>query len=306
MGKISAVINVIPEEIPYLTSLFPSIVGFVDDISVIDMTGGDENLKALCEKYNAVIFPHKFVPYVEAVRNYGLSKARADWTLILDPDEEIPSELAARLTKIAESSENDYYRLPRKNMIFGKWMQHSRYWPDYNIRFFRRGHVMWDDKIHSVPVTKGKGKDIEPREELAILHHHYTSLTQFLARMDRYTSIQALELERKKYRFIWVDLVRRPTSEFLSRYFAGEGYKDGLHGLALSLLQSFSECLLYLKMWEREKFMEQGITPLEIAKEVGYGESELNFWITDMLIKSKNILASLPLRVKRKLLRRKK
>lgn len=305
MTELSVVINVINEEIPYLPRVLSSIVGLADEIILIDMSEGDPNLKTEAEKYGAKVFEHKLVPYVEPVRNYGLSKTKGNWILILDPDEELSKELKIKIKKIIENPGGDYYRIPRKNIIFGKWIQHARWWPDYNIRLMRRGHILWDEAIHSIPITKGKGMDLEPKEEYAIVHHNYASLTQYLARMDRYTSIQAMGLEKKKYRFIWTDLIRKPIGEFASRYFAGEGYKDGLHGLALSLLQAFSEMLVYLKVWEKEKFMEQGITPREIAGELGRQEGEINFWVNDMLINSTGFITSLPHRLKRKLSKRK-
>ena len=35
---------------------------------------------------------------------------------------------------------------------------------------------------------------LEDKEELAIIHHHYDSITQFLTRLNRYTDVQAIEL----------------------------------------------------------------------------------------------------------------
>ena len=305
MAKVSAVINVIREEVPLLPRLLNSVVGLVDDIAVIDMTEGDENLEKVAADYGANLYQHKIVPYVEMARNYGLSKAKGDWILLLDPDEELTASLVAKLKKIVANPPADYFRLPRKNIIFGKWIQHCRFWPDYNIRFFKRRHVIWSEIIHSVPETRGKGLDFEAKEEYAITHHNYGSINQYLVRMDRYTTAQAAEIAKTKYKFIWMDLIRKPASEFFSRYFAGEGYKDGLHGLAISLLQTFSETLVYLKVWEKEKFLEQGVTPNEIAKEFGQTQADLNWWINDMLIKSSNLVASLPLRVKRKILNKK-
>lgn len=300
MKGISTIITVIAEEVPLLPRVLGSVADFSEEIVLVDMTGGEE-VRELATSYpQAKVYNHKFVPYVEVVRNYGLSKARCDWILILDPDEEVPASLATKLVGIAENPIADYFRLPRKNIVFGKWMQHSRWWPDYNIRFFKRGSVAWTEMIHVVPLTKGKGEEVEAVEDNAIIHHNYASLTQYLARMDRYSSIQAMEIGKKNYRFVWIDLIRRPMGEFMSRYFAGEGYKDGVHGLALSLLQAFSELLVYIKLWEKEKFMEQGITAGEISQEFGSVMGDMRWWVDDMLIKNKNVIAALPLRVKRK------
>ncbi len=307
MTNISAVINVVREEVIYLPRLLNSLVGLVDEIVLVDMTDGDENINLLAEKYNVRVSQHRPVPFVELVRNYGISKTTGKWIFILDPDEEIPPTLAKKLKKITETAEADYVRIPRKNIIFGKWMQHSRWWPDYNVRFFKKGSVVWEEKIHKVPQASGAGLDLKADGDLALVHYHYESVSQFINRMDRYTSIQAKEVAaNKKYKFIWKDLVSKPLAEFLSRYFAGEGYKDGLHGLAMAGLQAFSEAVVYLKVWEMEKFLEQAISPEEIARESGNLSWEAHWWVDDMLIKNRGLLSSIPLRAKRKISKKKK
>ena len=314
MDGVSVVVNVIESEIVLLPRLFKSLGSFPSEIVVVSMAGETPELSEICEKFNATLCVHKPESYVEAARNYGVGRARGEWIFVLDPDEEVPRTLIERLKKAISKSSADYFRIPRKNMIFGKWMEHSRFWPDYNIRFFKKNAVSWTEEIHSIPVTQGKGQDIPEKEEYAIIHHHYQSIGQFLVRMDRYTSVQAAERAKKNtvgpggtrpYKFIWKDLLTKPTGEFLSRYFAGEGYKDGLHGLAISLLQTFSEVVVYLKIWEGEKFLQQAVSAEEVSSEFGKMEGELNWWISDMVIKNKNFLASLPRRVQRKLMAKK-
>ena len=142
-------------------------------------------------------------------------------------------------------------------IIFGKWIKNSRWWPDYNIRFFKKNSVSWSNEIHSIPLTQGRGLDLEEKENLAIVHYNYTSIEQYLGRLDRYTTIQAEFLIKQGYRFIWKDLIVKPLKEFLSRYFVGEGYKDGLHGLVLASFQAFSALVLFAKVWEEQGFKEE-------------------------------------------------
>lgn len=300
MGKISAVLCVVEEELSLLPRALASIKSLAEDIVVIDMseTGIPKELK---KEFGLRVYQKPRAHYVEQVRNYGLSKVTGDWIIIIDPDEVISLSLSKSLRKIVEKPEADYFRLPRKNITFGKWIMHSRWWPDYNIRFFRRGFVSWNEIIHAVPITKGVGKDLPDKESYAILHENYISLEQYLQRMGRYTNAQANELVKSNYKFIWKDLVKKPTGEFLSRYFLGEGYKDGVHGLALAGLQAFSEFVLYLKVWEKEKFLEQGITIAEISNEGKNLTRETNWWLSDLAIKSKSMLSSLPDRLFRKL-----
>lgn len=298
--KISAVVNTHNEERNIKRCL--DSIKWADEIVVVDMESTDKTV-ALANKYGAKTLTHRYTRYVEPARNFAISKAKGDWILVLDADEEIPSSLAKTLQKLARHPGGvSFFRLPRKNIIFSKWIKHSRWWPDLIIRFFKKGAVTWSDKIHSIPLTRGEGKDLEPKEANTIVHYHYESISQYLERLNRYTDVQLQELTEEKYRFQWQDLIKKPTSEFLSRFFAGEGYKDGLHGLVLALLQAFSEFVLYLKAWEREGFRAREL-PLQdfIAEMNKLGKEIAYWWTTTDMKESKNLLKKLQLRIKRKL-----
>jgi (heptosyl)LPS beta-1,4-glucosyltransferase len=299
MDKISVVINTLNEE-KDLPRCIASVKGLADEIVVVDMESTDGTV-ALAKKLGAKVYNHDRLTYVEPARNYAISRATGNWILVLDVDEEIPSTLIKRLQGIVTKPKADYYRIPRKNIIFGKWIKHARWWPDYNIRFFKKGKVSWNEVIHSVPVTSGQGEDLPDDESLAIIHNNYETIEEYLEKMNRYSSVQSKYLISTGYNFVWKDLIKKPIKEFLSRYFGGEGYKDGLHGLALSALQAFSEMVMYLKVWQAEKFQPQAITLEEVSQEMESEGKEFSWWITEMYTRSKGFFTSLPRRIKRKL-----
>ncbi len=300
MVKISVVINTLNEE-QNLPRVLASVRGLADEIIVVDMQSDDGTVK-IAKEAGARVYEHKKTGYVEPARNFAISKATGEWILILDADEELNQELRDRIREIVNSQAGgaDYYRIARKNIIFGKWIEHSGWWPDYNIRLFKKGKVTWNEIIHSVPTTTGEGKDLPAEEQFAIIHNNYPDLNSYLERMNRYTSIQLKLLQQDgKYHFVWRDLILQPAKEFVSRYFAGEGYKDGAHGLALSLLQAFSELILYLKAWQSEKFQPQAITIDESMPLLKKITKEINWWTTEVNIKSKDIISTLPDRIRR-------
>ena len=277
MAKISVVINTLNEE-KLLKNCLDS-VKWADEVVVTNMHSDDESAK-VAKTAGGKVYLIKKENFVELARNFGISKASGDWVLILDPDEEVPESLAKRLREIADKMEEiDFVRIPRKNLIFGKWMKASMWWPDYNIRFFRKGKVSWEGVgIHQPPQTEGLGIDLEQKETWAILHHHYESLSQYIERLSRYTAVQAKDLVKMNYKFSWQDLITKPTGEFLGRFFANRGFEDGVHGLALSLLQAFSFLIMYLRVWEIEKFKEGEIEIKELKetkKKLGF---EIDWW----------------------------
>lgn len=277
MVKVSVVINTLNEE-KNIERALRSVI-WADEVVVCDMHSDDKTVE-IAKKYKAKIFTHERTDYVEPARNFAIGKASGDWILILDADEQILERLANRLGDIANGTEQiDYVEIPRKNIIFHKWIQNSFWWPDYNIRFFKKNKVKWLDKIHSTPETKGLGIKLDALEALAIVHYNYSSLDEYLERLNRYTRQQAKELIEEGYKFSWTDLIAKPLSEFLSRYFANSGYKDGLHGLALCLLQSYSELIKYLRVWEQAKFKEVGINIEEFKQQSGGWGYELKYWL---------------------------
>ena len=173
MTEISVVVNTWNEEENIRRCL--SSVKWADEIVVVDMHSTDKTVE-IARKFGAKVFFHQYTGYVEPARNFALRCAQGKYILVLDADETTPATLARKLKKIAKENKFDFVRIPRKNIIFGKWIKHSRWWPDYNIRFFKKGKVTWSDKIHSVPLIRGKGKDLEAKEVNAIVHYHYQSI----------------------------------------------------------------------------------------------------------------------------------
>ncbi len=281
--KLSVVINTL-NEAKLLPRVLASVKDLADEIVVVDMES-DDGSADLAKKYGAKVFTHKRLNYVEPSRNFAIGKATGDWILVLDTDEEILPPLAVRIKDIVDQNEYDYVRIPRKNLIFGHFMEHAHWWPDYNVRLFKKGSVVWSDVIHAVPSVKGKGLDLPAKEELAIVHYTYDSIEKYIEHLNRYTTVQAELKVKSGYKFRWRDMLIRPANEFLSRFFGDEGYKDGPYGLALSLMQSFSELAFYLKIWQAEKFKDQQMPLTEVVAEMRDRERDLHYWQGDSMYK---------------------
>lgn len=294
--SVSVVINTLNEE-ANIERAIKSVKKWADEIVVVDMESTDQTVK-IAKRLGSKVFSHKSTHYVEPARNFAIEKAKGEWIFILDADEEATSSLCERLTQIKNADDADFVRIPRKNIIFGKWMKHSRWWPDYNIRFFKKGNVTWESEIHSVPVTTGRGVNLPAEENFALVHHHYDSVEQYIERLNRYTTIQANELFKRDRAFKYSDFIQKPTGEFLSRYFAGQGYKDGVHGLIVSLLQSLSELCVYAKLWGLHGFKEQPVSLGEVAREIKNSQKETNYWIANSRV---NEGAGLAQKIRRKL-----
>jgi len=224
----------------------------VDEVVVVDLGSTDGSVK-IAEKFGAKVYKGKLVPYVELIRNPAIKKATSDWILVIDPDERIPKTLAKKLKKMAKEGNYEAVRIPRKNIIFGKWIRHTNWWPDYQVRFFKKGKVSWSDKIHDYPKVDGKIFTLPAKEDLAIKHLNYETVSEFLTRQNRYSEAWAQNLLEGGQRFSWLSFFWRPLRVFLQRYLRHAGFLDGFHGLALSFLASYSQLAAEVKLWEKTK-----------------------------------------------------
>lgn len=284
-----------------LPRVVASVKDLADEIVVVVDESSVDNTSQVAKKLGCKVFPHRHTGIVEPVRNFAVSKAKHEWILLLDADEEVTQELGARIQEIVKSNSCDYVRIPRKNIIFGKWINSDHWWPDYVYRLFKKDALKWDDAIHSLPFTKGTGFDLPAAEEHALTHHHYNSVFEYVDKINRYTDYQKSVVLAKGYRFASSDLITKPMDEFIRQFFARRGYRDGLHGLALSLLQAFSELVLYLKLWQDGGFLPEPVDPSQPKNNLLAKTRDYRWWEYEAQIRQAGWFKRLRLRLLRKL-----
>jgi len=286
MNKISAVVSVYNEERNIERCL--KSLAFADEIIVVDNDSTDKTSE-LARRYTNKIFAQKNDPTkIDLQKNFGFEKATGDWILSVDADEEISPELAQEIKseiKSKKSEINGYY-VPRKNIIFGKWIQHSGWYPDFQLRLFRKGKGKFTKvHVHEPLSLDGKAGYLKN----VLIHHNYESVYQFLQRaINVYIPNEAKNYIDKGYVFDWKDAIKFPVNEFLNRFFAREGYKDGFHGLILSLLMGFYHFAVFVYIWEELKFKEvEGDNLLtETKEEIKKSYRDLSFWFSKEIVKN--------------------
>ena len=303
MVKISIVISAFNEEKKIAQCL--KSAQWADEIVVVDNSSTDKTSE-IAKKYTKKVYTQKNDPNaIDIQKNFGIEKATGDWILILDADEIITIELAEEIKNVIISNDQkpvEGYFIPRKNIIFGKWIQHSGWYPDPQLRLFKKGRGKFEKKHVHEPITiKGETRDLQEH----ILHYNYENVSQFLYKsLQAYAPNEAEDLLAKGYVFDYKDSIRLPLKEFLSRYFAREGYKDGLHGLILSMLMSFYHFAIFVYLWEKKGFVE--VTNEDLKQELGIelknAKRELKFWISKNKIEEeRDEIKKFGLRLKRKL-----
>lgn len=272
-------------------------IAFADEIIVVDMNSSDRTVE-IAKKFTDKIYTFRDVGFVEPARNFAIRKASKDWVLIIDADEILPGTLKDRILQLTQGDATaDVYYLPRKNLVFGIWFHSAGWWPDYQLRLFKKGAVVWSDKIHSVPKTKGNTDKLAPREDYAILHYNYQTVEQFIERLNRYTSHEARQ--RQEGRLSSSAVIDAFNAELMSRLFEHKGLSGGMHGVSLSFLQAFYELVVVLKQWERAGFPEYK-SDRRTVRSLQKLSANLDYWLADWHISQSGGLSRLFWKLRRK------
>lgn len=284
-----------------LSRTLASVKPMADEIIVVDNESPDETT-AVAKKFGAKVYVRPNNLMLNVNKNYGFTKASGDWILCLDDDEEITAELAREIKDAMKAQDVSGYWIPRKNIIFGRFIQHGIWWPDQQLRLFKKDSGRYSEKhVHEYIEVEGATRVLKN----PYIHYNYDTLAQFLDKMQRvYTDSEVNKYIASGYRVNWRDAIRFPVSDFLKLYFAQSGYKDGLHGLVLAMLQGFYSFIIFVKLWEREKFREVDISPAAMFDEIHASGSDVTYWVyTAKMKEEKNPIVRLWYRLLRKALR---
>lgn len=249
---LSVVINTKNEE-ANIEECLNSVKGWANEIIVVDMSSIDKTTE-IAKKLGATIYSVKDIGWVEPVRNWSFNKANYEWVLSLDADERVPKTLRDKIDEIIAADNCDVVKIPWKNIFFGKWIQHTFWWPDYHPRLFKKGHVKLEIRIHPEAICKGRVLELESLEKWAVIHYNAENINVWMRKIDAYTSRD--DFYDKQNNLTPQQVIKRFDNEFVSRYFDSKGYLDGVHGYILSKFMEFYRFLEFAKYWEKRGYPE--------------------------------------------------
>lgn len=226
-----------------------SIHDWVHEIVVVDSMSTDRTVE-IAKAYTDRIFQRPWPGYT-AQKNFALSKAEADWVLSLDADEMVSRALRDEIsTEIAKPDTPDGYRMPRRSFYQGRWINHSGYYPDRQLRLFKRQKGRWVGKrVHERMAVEGRVGNLTQD----LLHYPYGGrLSGQLKTVNSFSSLLAKDMHDRGKRFHPALLFSRPLFKFLEVYVLKRGFMDGLPGLIISVSDAYAMFVRYVKLREIE------------------------------------------------------
>jgi len=222
-------------------------IKWTDEIIVVDAESKDRTVE-IAKNYTDKIYIRKWEGY-STQRAFALSLASYEWVLSIDADERVTPELEDEICGIIKlnNQEINGYRIPRKSFFLNRWIKHSGWYPGYQMRLFRKESAKVAERlVHEGYEVKGRTGFLKND----ILHFTVNSIKDFAARVNSYSTLQAIEKSRNRLRVKYSDLLFRPFAAFIQHYIFKSGYKDGPQGIMVAMFDLITNTLTYMKMWE--------------------------------------------------------
>ena len=223
-------------------------VAWADEIVVVD-AGSDDKTVEIARSFTDHVLVRAWDGFA-AQKNFALERARGEWALALDADEEVSPELADEIRRVVAAPSADGYSMPRRNIFWGRWVRHGRLYPDWQLRLFRRDRGRFVARqVHESVEVDGK----VDRLAGALVHRSYRDVADFIARTNRYTTLAADDWVRRGRPLRACDLLLRPAGRFFAMYVVHAGFRDGWRGFLLAVLYAYYVFVRSAKVWEKVK-----------------------------------------------------
>ena len=222
-------------------------VEWADEIIVVDSESKDKTIE-IAENFSAKVFVKKWEGF-SIQKKYALNIASNELVLNLDADERVSERLKCEIEGLDFIS--DGYFILRENYFLNKRITTCGWDKDFQLRLFKKSKVKVTEKlIHEGFVVDGKVDYLKN----PLIHYTFASIEKSLSKINTYSTLQALEVYKMKKKVKSSTIISHGLSAFLRYYFSLKGYKDGIQGLMISIFNSITTLLTYMKIWEFQNF----------------------------------------------------
>ncbi len=235
-------------------------LAWADEIIVVDAESTDRT-REICERKDAAwsgkvrFFTRAWTGFKDQ-RMFAMAQAKNDWILVVDSDEKCSPELKTKLEELLAAPGGPpcrAYKVHRTEYFLGKPIRYGIWNPSYQDRFFNRQGVRYVNDIHEYPIFQVQPERIHE----SLLHDPTFAPERFLEKMNKYTTIEARDRVAAGRRTNWFRIVAAFPAMFLKNYFYYSAYKDGIHGVVISVLEGISRAVRHVKIWQFQRELEQ-------------------------------------------------
>lgn len=226
-----------------LPRLLNSVSGVADEIVLLDGGSADRTVE-IAEKFGATVFRRPFTTHADQ-KNHAAWLASNNWIFLLDADEELSEELKASVRQWRQNEPKfDVYEMARLTWYLGAWIRHSRWYPDWQRRIYRRDKARFSGAIHSAlrfdgPVGRLRGN---------LLHYTIRTFAEHEDKVERYTTAIAREMFEQGRRSWRPAMWFAAPWSWVHHFVLGAGFLDGYRGAVIAQMAARGVRLKFAKL----------------------------------------------------------
>jgi len=250
--KISATIITFNEEANIKAAC--ESVTWADEIIVVDSESTDltREVAAAC---GARVISHAWPGFAQQ-KQFAVENATHDWIFSLDADERVSEKLKRSITNLQEKPDAQLangYQIARRSYYQGRWIRGGGWYPDRQLRLFRKSQGAWKQRhIHeSVQMQAGARTDQLPGDLL----HYSVRDAAYHHRMigERYAPLAARQMFEDGKQTSAVGVAAAGPAAFIRSLFLKAGFRDGFAGFTIASFAAHHAFLKHLMLWELQK-----------------------------------------------------
>lgn len=238
---------------------------FCHEIIIIDDYSTDNTLDIVYKACkNIKLFKKELKGNFAEQRNFAMSKAKNDWVLFIDADEEISEELKKEIRNLESDFRRDGKRrkwddnftnifyIKRRDYFWGKELRFGEVKKIRStglIRLVNKNSGKWQGNVHEEFVVKNKKIRVE-RLNSFINHYPHQTLKEFINDINYYSTLRAKELFNQGKKTSVFEIIFFPFFKFIYNYIINLGFLDGAIGFVYSFMMSFHSFLVRAKLYQ--------------------------------------------------------
>jgi (heptosyl)LPS beta-1,4-glucosyltransferase len=232
---------------------------WADELIVVD-SGSTDKTCELAESCGARVIAKDW-PGFAAQKQLAAEQASHEWIFSLDADERVSAELKRSITQLQTLSEDqlaDGYRVPRRSFYQGKWIKGGGWYPDWQLRLYRKARGHWEPRHIHESVTMDAAAHVEKLSG-DMLHYSVRDSAQHHRMIgERYAPLAARQMFEEGRRTSTLKIATAAPAAFVRSYLLKGGFRDGLAGISIASFAAHHAFLKHLMLWERQEAENSG------------------------------------------------
>jgi glycosyltransferase involved in cell wall biosynthesis len=226
-------------------------VAWADEIVVVDSESTDatRDIAASC---GARVITNPW-PGFSAQKQFAANRAAHDWIFSLDADERVSDQLKQSIQILKNhprGDDSDGYVIARRTYYQGRWIRGGGWYPDRQLRLFKKSHGRWKERHIHESVAMNPGSRVE-RLNGDLLHytspdaaHHHRMIG------ERYAPLAAQQMFEEGRRTSMLGVASAGPAAFIRSLILKGGLRDGFAGFTIASFAAHHAFLKHLMLWE--------------------------------------------------------